>query len=529
MSFLISKSKCRETHWQIALAAALFTLVPQARAQRGKFVDPAPPTVETVSPTTDSIAQKNPDATFHAAPKPLAAGAITADSTGLLGPTHNAFSPETHLTKRLEKNIPAMVWEMTKGEGYAAPAILGERLILFHRVDDQEVIDCLRASDGSRYWRFAYPTAYVDRYGYCKGPRSSPVIAGQRVYAIGAEGKLHCLELSTGRPLWQRDLATEFKLAQNFFGVGASPLAEGNLLIVNVGATGGPCVAAFDQVTGKMVWGAGDAWGPSYATPVPADLHGHRRVLVFAGGESHPATGGLMCIDPANGQVDFSFDWRGHSRESVNASSPVVIGNQIFISECYGAGGALLNVAADLTASPAWTNPTFGTHFMTAIPKDGYLYGIDGHGPLDAFFCCVELKTGKEMWRTRPEWDETVTARDGSQRKLSFGTDRCNLLMIDGRCLCLGEYGHLLWLDLNPKSYHELDRTWLFAAGETWTPPIVSRGLLYVCQNTKGPKGEPARLLCYDMRAGQRSVSGGMSRRGGLKPHRFQRVGRTET
>jgi hypothetical protein len=171
----------------------------------------------------------------------------------------------------------------------------------------------------------------------------------------------------------------------------------------------------------------------------------------------------------------------------------------VFISECYGSGGTLLDIPPDMTAKPVWTNAQFGTHFMTAVPKDGYLYGIDGHGPEDAFFCCIELKTGKEIWRTQPEFDETLKTRTG-ERKATLGTYRCNLLMIDGRCLCLGEFGHLLWLDLNPKGYRELDRTWLISASETWTPPVVSRGLLYICQNTPGSRQEPLRLLCYDLR-----------------------------
>jgi hypothetical protein len=232
---------------------------------------------------------------------------------------------------------------------------------------------------------------------------------------------------------------------------------------------------------------------------VTANIQGRQRLFVFAGGESRPPTGGLLCIDPANGHVDFTFPWRGTRRESVNASSPVIVGNQVFVSECYGSGGAMVDVLPNLTAKLAWTNPTFGTHFMTAIPRDGYFYGIDGHGPNDAFFCCVEIKTGKEMWRTQPEWEDVLKTRTG-QRKVALGTYRCNLLMIDGRCLCLGEFGHLLWVDLNPKGYKQLDRAWLVSAGETWTPPVVSHGLLYICQNTPGSQGEPPRLLCYDLR-----------------------------
>jgi outer membrane protein assembly factor BamB len=484
-------------HFSVLIIAIAVASV--ARGGVSEFADPAPPRVlEDGGPAPE--AGKNPGTTFHAAPKPLAAGAITSDWPSFLGPTHNAFSPETKLLAKFPTGGPAVVWEVAKGEGYASPAIVGDRLVLFHRVADKEVIDCLHPATGDRYWRFEYPTAYTDRYGYCNGPRSSPVIGGDYVYAVGAEGKLHCVNLRSGKLRWERDLAAEFHLEQNFFGVGASPLVEGNAVIVNVGAPHGPCVAAFDLRSGKMIWGAGNQWGPSYATPVPAVIHGKRRVLVFAGGESHPASGGLLCIDPADGHVDFEFPWRGHPRESVNASSPVALGNQIFISECYGSGGVLLDVAENMTASPVWTNENFGTHFMTAIPKDGYFYAIDGHGPLDAFFCCFEQKTGKEVWRTRPEWKESIKMRDGVVRSLSSGTDRCNLLMIDGRCLCLGEWGHLLWVDLNPKEYKQVQRTWLFQAGETWTPPVVSRGLLYVCQSAKGAEGEPMRLLCYDFR-----------------------------
>jgi outer membrane protein assembly factor BamB len=273
-------------------------------------------------------------------------------------------------------------------------------------------------------------------------------------------------------------------------------------LIVNVGATGGPCVAAFDVKSGRQVWGAGDEWGPSYATPTPAVIHGKRRVLVFAGGESKPPTGGLLVIDPASGHVDCTFPWRGTRRESVNASSPVVIGNSVFVSECYGSGGALVDLKEDGSCRALWTNESFGTHFMSAIPWKGYLYGIDGHGPEDAFFVCVGINDGKEKWRTRPEWADTVNDQ-GSRRRENTGTDRCSLLMTgDGRCLCLGEYGHLLWLDLEPTGFKQRSRTWLFAASDTWTPPVLSHGLLYICQNTPGLfHNEPLRLLCYDLRA----------------------------
>ena len=95
----------------------------------------------------------------------------------------------------------------------------------------------------------------------------------------------------------KRDIRAEYKVPQDFFGTASTPLVEGRLLIVNAGAPGGPCVVALEKATGKEVWRAGKEWGPSYASPVPAVVHGQRRVFVFAGGESDPPTGGLMCID----------------------------------------------------------------------------------------------------------------------------------------------------------------------------------------------------------------------------------------
>ena len=301
---------------------------------------------------------------------------------------------------------------------------------MLHRVGDDEVVDCLEAETGKRFWRFAYPSAYQDRYGYCDGPRAVPVIDGERVITYGAEGKLHCLDLKTGEVKWKHDVNREYKIQANFFGVGTSPLVEGENVIVNVGAAGGPCVVAFDKTTGKVAWATNEkssnTWGPSYASPIPATVYGKRRVFIFAGGESRPPTGGLMSIDPANGKVDFAFEHRSHTYESVNASSPLVIGNQVFISECYGAGGTLLNLAENGSAKQVWNSPSLGTHFMTAIAKDGHLYGVDGHGPSDNAIVCLDLKTGDEKWRKDPEWEETIeTASGPRKREMGLARARC--------------------------------------------------------------------------------------------------------
>ncbi len=445
-----------------------------------------------------ALAQTPTGTRIHTKPKPLAATAITSDWPSFLGPTHNAVSPETKLLEQWPSGGPSLVWEMSKGTGYSSPAILGDRLVYLHRLSGQERVECLHPDTGSRYWDFSYGTQFEDRYGYNNGPRASPVLDGDRVYTYGAEGKLHCLRLSNGAVLWKRDLAAEFKVPQDFFGTATNPLIDEGKLIINVGAPGGPTVVALDKLTGKTLWAAGKDWGASYASPVPATVHGKRRILVFAGGESRPPTGGLISIDPANGAIDFAFPWRSRSYESVNAASPVVVGNQVFVSASYKTGGALVTIGPDMRATAAWTSPEIGTHFNTAIHKDGYLYAFDGRNEPDASLVCVELKSGRVVWRTTPEWDEVINGR--TQR---LGTSRGTLLLTaSGRFLCLGELGHLLWLDLSPAGYKELSRAWLFAARETWSTPVLSRGLLYISQHTRDTlHGTTPRLLCYDLRS----------------------------
>ena len=480
--------------------ALVIVVVSAAAADQKKYRDPASPSVQKLRAVPILAPQPNNFVTFHSKPKPLPAGAVTHDWTSFLGPTHNAVSTETRLLQKWPAGGPKLVWEMKKGTSYSSPAISGDRLVFIHRVGNEERVECLHRETGERYWQFSYPTQFEDRYGYNNGPRASPVIDGDHVYTYGAEGKLYCLKLETGQVYWKRDLPAEFKVPHDFFGVAATPLIEGDLLIINVGAPGGPSVGAFDKLSGKLVWGAGDQWGPSYATPVPATVNGRRRIFVFAGGESRPPTGGLMSIDPQNGALDFSFPWRSTSYESVNAASPVVIGNQVFISASYKTGGALLDVLPNGGYNVVWKTQDISTHFNTAIYKDGYLYAFDGRNEPDASLVCIELKTGKVMWRVNPEWEETVTF-EGTPRRLTNGIFRGTLLSVDGKFLCLGEMGVLLWLDLTPSGYKELARTWLFPARETWALPVLSHGLLYVTQNTRDILNhDPPRLLCYDLR-----------------------------
>ncbi len=480
--------------------AALLSVTLSVSAGAGAgFKDPAPPRPQAVVENPAAAPKVQPGLTFHKAPKPLAPGAVVGDWRSYLGPTLNAVSPEKPLLRRFPKDGLKPVWEVARGEGYAAPTVVGERVLMFHRQGGEDALECLQAETGRRFWRTAYRSNYQDRYGFNGGPRCQPISDGKRVVSLGAGGILQCVDLISGAMIWRRDLLAEFKIKQNFFGVGATPLLEGGRVIVLLGAPGGPSVGAFDLATGKLAWGSGKEWTAGYAAPIAATVQGKRRIYVFQGGDSRPTSGGVMGIDAATGALEWSMPWRARVYESVNGSAPLVIGNRVFISECYGPGGVMVEIAPNGSGKKLWETEALRTHFMTAVYEDGHLYGVDGHGPQDAPLVCIDAATGKEKWRHEPAWEDLIPLPTGP-RKVPLNAGLATLIRADGRCLMLTQYGHLVWLELNPKGYKELDRTHLFFGTETWSPPAISRGLLFVSQNDGGADGSTHRLLCYDLR-----------------------------
>ena len=271
------------SHFVLAFTCSMMAAAQQTTSH-GKarvFADPAPPRIEKLSPIQPLAPSPHPDVKVHAKPKPLPRGAVTHDWKAFLGPTHNAVSTETKLLKSWSASGPTLLWEMRKGTGYSSPAVAGERLVYLHRVGNEEIVECLHPETGARYWKVSYPTQFADRYGYNNGPRASPVIDGDRVYTIGAEGKLHCLKLETGQRYWKRDIAAEFKVPQDFFGVASTPLIEGDALIVNVGCTRRALRGSVRQAHWKNVVGCRRTLG---------------RQLCFAGaGRSCMASGVCWC------------------------------------------------------------------------------------------------------------------------------------------------------------------------------------------------------------------------------------------
>ncbi len=435
--------------------------------------------------------------TFRAAPKPLSPEAKTQDWPRFLGPNDNATTGETHLLSEWPETGPTLLWEVEKGEGYACPAIVGDRLVLYHNLNDVDIIECLHPETGKRYWSFEEPNRYRDRYGYSNGPRASAVIADGRVYTLAPNSWMRCLDLETGKQLWVRDLATDYGIPQYFFGHGPNPLVAGGKVFMNLGGSKGVSVAAFDALTGETIWETPHEWRSSYASPVLGKFHGLDKLLVFAGGESRPTFGGLLLIDPETGELHDAFPWRAEKYESVNASTPLVIpGNQVLITETYEKGGALLQVGEDFKLSPVWEAEELKCHWSQPLFLDGHFYAFTGRNEPDAGLDGWDAATGERKWREEMFWKAEIDGR-------SFGWSyfRGSLLHADDRVYALGELGTFGILELTPQGVTEKHRVELFSAQQSWTLPAISRGLLYVSQNQREMKtGSQPRLRCYDFR-----------------------------
>jgi outer membrane protein assembly factor BamB len=453
-----------------------------------------------VTETPIPYASAEPLKPTDALPPDLRTRVTGSDWPRFLGSTGDSVSTERGIVTPWPEAGPRIVWHRELATGYGTAAVSRGRLLLFDRIGNSARLNCWKSETGEALWTFEYPTDYEDIYRYNNGPRCSPVVDDDRVYIFGAEGMLHCLRVEDGKLIWKVDTQAEFGVVQNFFGVGSTPAIEGDLLLVHVGGSpkgtrartaadlprgDGSGLVAFEKYTGKVRYRVTDELA-SYSSPTLATIGGRRWCFLFA-------RGGLVALEPATGKVDFHFPWRARILESVNASTPVVVGNRVFISETYGPGSALLEVELG-KYKEIWTDKDKGIrdkslqcHWNTPIHVDGYLYGCSGYHLPEAQLRCVELATGKVMWRER---DLT----------------RTSLLLVDKHFICLGEDGILRLLKVNPNRYEEVSKVELRVPGEDgkpkprgelmlkepcWAAPILSHGLLYV-------RGAD-RLVCLEL------------------------------
>jgi outer membrane protein assembly factor BamB len=455
----------------------------------------------------------------------LAPLARAEDWPRFLGPDGNNMSTETGLLRQIPSNGIPVIWEKQIGSGYGAPSVLGNRLVLHHRVGGEEVVQCFDTGNGETLWRFAYPSDFSDPFGYNNGPRCTPLLNSNRCYSFGAEGRLCCLDLETGKLLWQRHTAKDWNVPEPFFGVGSTPLLDNNRLIVMVGGQPDSAIVAFNPDTGSVLWqnGGKTNWNgaptlgwrgespyqwtgeekmASYSSPVAATLHGRRCLLCLT-------RQGLICLNPTNGVIHFSRWFQSPVNESVNGMCPVVHGDEILISGAYYRIGCVLlrvlpdgNSFKEIWKSPRAAierDPDNGTllppvleiHWNTPVLHNGFLYAFSGRNEPDATFRCVEFETGKLMWSRDERWRP-----HSSRQPPVYG--RGSAILADGRLIVLGEGGKLGMFALNPGEPEELG-SWQVPQLHypCWTAPVLSAKRLYLrCEE---------RLVCLDL---------GLSKRG---------------
>ncbi len=316
----------------------------------------------------------------------MVAAAISAllffhDWPQFLGPNRNGVYTDSDV-----QWPTSFAWQQEVGEGFAAPVIAAGKVILFHRRHGREILEAFDAGTGKTVWTFSYETGYKDDFGFDEGPRSAPTVADGVVYSFGAEGILHAVDLQSGRKIWRVDVGPWFNVPKGFFGAACAPLVAGGMVYLNVGGKD-IGVAAFAAANGKLKWKT--AMDPaSYSSPVLASFG----VVFFT-------RSGIVVADPSTGKVSYRLPWASRSHVSVNAATPVVDGNILFVSASYGVGAIALDFS---TAPPTrlWPNDdSLSSHYATPVVKDGFLYGFHGRAEQGQELRAVELRTGKVAWK----------------------------------------------------------------------------------------------------------------------------------
>lgn len=454
-----------------------FSLILGALSGCGPWTQATAPTTKPALPTVKAVGGP--------------AGKPGGDWPRFLGPAGDGVSTENGILTTWPQDGLRLVWHTDLGEGYCPPAVAGDRVFLFDRIRDLARLSCRDRISGQEHWQFTYPTDYRDMYGYDGGPRACPVVDADRVYIYGPEGMLHCLNVADGKKVWEVDTIAKYGVVPNFFGVASSPLVYGDFVIVAVGgspakdspidlrdrdpAAAGSAIVAFDKRTGEEKYRTGDELA-SYSVPMVTTNNGRPLGLYFA-------RGGLLGFDPDGGKVKFHYPWRARDRESVNAANPVVVGDQVLVTECYGAGSSLLKLKSG-GYDVLWHDDAAARlkrlecHWNTPIHVDGYVYGSSGRHTAQAELRCVELASGKVQWRVP-------------------GLSRSQLTLADEHFLVLTEYGQLLLVRVNPKRYEEVARIDYGGTGlrllkyPVWAAPVLSHGLLYI-------RGQ-GRFLCLEL------------------------------
>jgi outer membrane protein assembly factor BamB len=378
--------------------------------------------------------------------------AFSANWPQFLGPDRNGASPEKIRTS-WEQAEPRTVWKKKIGAGFTGPIVVSNIVVLFHRIGNSEILSACDLATGSEKWQSKAPTAYRDDFGFDEGPRSTPCFDAGRVYAVGAEGLLRCVDFASGKELWTVPTRAQFKMRKGFFGFAPSPLIAGQNLLINLGGENGAGIIALDKNTGKLRWKQ-TTHEAGYSSPalIPSAAgqgSAPERVAFFT-------REGLVVLSALDGSGLLEFPWRARMHASVNAASPLIVGNLIFITTSYDTGAALLRLHPG-RFEKIWSNDTsLSAHYATPVYHNGYLYGFHGRQEQSPSFRCIELANGAGAWNEDQFGAGTVT-------------------LAGDHLLILRESGELLLADASPLKFTIRGRAHVLG-GDTRAYPALSNG-----------------------------------------------------
>jgi len=390
------------------------------------------------------------------------------------GPYRDGTSSESGLLTDWPPTGPPMLWEKMLGRGFSTPVVAGGRVYTMDQEKSPEDIDgsakettyeaviCWEAATGRELWKFRYLGGYEERMG--SGPRSTPSVDGDYVYAVGPIGIFHCLRADTGQMVWRHDLLEEFHAKAPQYGVSFSPLVENDLVYVAPGGPNGGSVAAFHKRSGVLAWRAlDDPMG--YSSPLMTTAAGVRQLLVFT-------NDALVSLSPSDGATYWRFAWE--TTGGFNIATPIAFDDYVFISSAYGKGCALLEISRNadgsLGARSVYEHNRMRNYFASSVRYREQIYGFD-----NSDLTCMDVRTGDALWRLRPD----------------RGFKKGSLLIADGYLIVLDESGKLALAEAAPDGYRQR-ASFQVSQNKCWTVPVLAGGRLYI--------RDESRLRCFDLR-----------------------------
>ncbi len=405
--------------------------------------------------------------------------AAVSEWPGWRGANRDAVSTEAGLLPEWKAPGPPLAWKATGlGGGYSSLSIAGGRIFTMGDREGSQHVFALSQADGKALWSAKVGPTLDATYG---GPRGTPMVDGDLVFALGTEGDLVCLEAASGKERWRKNLVSDFGgKVMSIWKFSESPLVDGDRLVVTPGARDAALVA-LDKKTGRELWrtalpdlGPKGKDGTAYSSIVVSNGAGVRQYVQLLGR-------GLVGVRSSDGK--FLWGYNRIANDVANISTPIVRANWVFASTGYQTGSALVELrkTADggVEARELYflDGKTLQSHHGGLVLVGNHVYG--GHGHKAGFPICVEFTTGKVVW-------------GGNIRNAGSGS--AAVLYADGNLYFRYENGTMLLVEATPEGYRERGSFAIPDVALSWSHPVIVDGKLYL--------REQDRLYCYDVRKG---------------------------